>query len=71
MDGDHCLRCGRPPIECGCDPDPALLNWQARVDAIGRRLRDGENVVSLDAHRRRRDWNRHVRDTWGGDDNAA
>ncbi len=68
---DGLCRCGRHPIECGCEPDPAMLEWSARVDAIGRRLRAGENVVSLAAHRRRREWNRVVRETWGGDDHAA
>ena len=71
MVGGLCPRCGRHPIGCDCVPDPAMLDWQARVDAIGRRFRAGENVVSLDAHRRRRDWNRHARETWRGDDGAA
>jgi len=73
---DGLCRCGRHPIECGCDPDSAMLigpksDWSDRISAIGRRLRAGENVVSLDAYRRRREWNRHVRETWGGDDHAA
>lgn len=64
-------RCGRHPIECGCDPDPAMLDWPERVRAIGRRAYPLKNVVSLDAYRYRRDWNRQVRENWSGDDNAA
>ena len=62
---DDLCRCGRHRLDCACKPDPASLEWSTE-----RAYSHGKNVVSLSAHRRRRDWNRHIRKTWGGDDHA-
>ena len=65
MGEDHCARCGRHRLDCACKPDPSP-EWSTE-----RAYSHGENVISLRDHRHRRDWNKHVRETWGGDDHAA
>ena len=61
---DNLCRCGPGPAGCECRP--AMAHW-----TIEQAYRHGRNVVALEPYRYRREWNRVVRQTRGGDDHAA